>query len=143
VRVNIETMRALVRLRRIVASSEELSRRLAELEKKYDSQFRVVFDAIRELMKPPSSKPKHPVGFQIDRPDRQPRNPGFRGVISALGFLPVPHVPRIPPLPAAEAVTLPNLPNSGLAFGDIYSRRLLVPCTAVRFSTLCMWFHPK
>ena len=49
---NIEIMRAFTRLREILASHAELSRRLDELEKKYDKQFAVVFDAIRQLMAP-------------------------------------------------------------------------------------------
>ena len=48
--VNIEIMRAFVRLRQMLASHEELARKLDALEKKYDAQFRVVFDAIRQLM---------------------------------------------------------------------------------------------
>ncbi len=63
VQVNIEIMRAFVRLRRLLASNEELARKLESLEKKYDTQFRVVFDAIRELMKPPEPKKKRPIGF--------------------------------------------------------------------------------
>jgi len=50
--VNIEIMRAFVKLREMLASNAELSRRLDELESKYDRQFKVVFDAIRELMSP-------------------------------------------------------------------------------------------
>jgi uncharacterized membrane protein YccC len=50
VRVNIEIMRAFVRLRQMLASNAEWARRLDELEKKYDQQFRVVFEAIRQLM---------------------------------------------------------------------------------------------
>jgi phage regulator Rha-like protein len=46
VQVNIEIMRAFVRLRQILASNKELAKRLDELEKKYDAQFKVVFDAI-------------------------------------------------------------------------------------------------
>jgi hypothetical protein len=53
VRVNVEIMRAFVRLRRWLAGNAELARRLDELEGKYDEQFRVVFQAIRELMEPP------------------------------------------------------------------------------------------
>ncbi|HLA28083.1 MAG: DNA-binding protein [Planctomycetes bacterium RIFCSPLOWO2_12_FULL_50_35] len=49
VQVNIEIMRAFVRLRQMLASNAELSRKLDALEKKYDAQFKVVFDAIREL----------------------------------------------------------------------------------------------
>jgi hypothetical protein len=53
IQVNIEIMRAFVRLRRMLQTNEELARKLATLERKYDGQFRVVFDAIRELMTPP------------------------------------------------------------------------------------------
>ncbi|MCG3201621.1 MAG: hypothetical protein NFCOHLIN_01491 [Gammaproteobacteria bacterium] len=60
IRVNIEIMRAFVRLRQMLASNAELARRLAELEKKYDAQFKVVFDAIRELMTPPKPKKNDP-----------------------------------------------------------------------------------
>jgi hypothetical protein len=61
--VNIEIMRAFVRLRRILASNVELARKLNELEAKYDTQFKVVFDAIRELMTPPSRIPRRRIGF--------------------------------------------------------------------------------
>jgi hypothetical protein len=63
VKVNIEIMRAFVRLRRMLATHEDLARKLAALEKKYDAQFKVVFDAIRELMKPPEP-PKRQIGFR-------------------------------------------------------------------------------
>ena len=63
VHVNIEIMRAFVRLRQMLASNIELARKLAVLEKKYDAQFRVVFDAIRELMTAPEPKKKRPIGF--------------------------------------------------------------------------------
>jgi len=66
VRVNIEIMRAFVRLRRILGSHADLARKLAALERKYDAQFRVVFDAIRELMAPPVRKPRS-IGFHPDR----------------------------------------------------------------------------
>jgi hypothetical protein len=60
--VNIEIMRVFVRLRRMLADNAELSRRLAALERKYDGQFKVVFDAIRALMKS-KEKPKRKIGF--------------------------------------------------------------------------------
>lgn len=63
VQVNVEIMRTFVRLRRILAENATLARRLDELEKKYDVQFRVVFDAIRKLMQPPIQKPGR-IGFQ-------------------------------------------------------------------------------
>jgi len=65
IQVNIEIMRAFVRLRRMLASHADLARKLDALERKYDAQFKVVFDAIRELMKPPESK-KRPIGFLVE-----------------------------------------------------------------------------
>src|SRR5437764_4095473 len=53
VRVNVEIMRAFVRMRQLLAANADLARKLDALEKKYDAQFRVVFDAIRPLMAPP------------------------------------------------------------------------------------------
>jgi len=61
--VNVAIMRAFVRLREILASHRDLARRLDEMEKKYDAQFKVVFDAIREFMKPPE-KPRRGIGFR-------------------------------------------------------------------------------
>ena len=63
VQVNIAIMRTFVKLRQMLASNAELARRLAAMEKKYDTQFKVVFDAIRELMRP-LEKPKRKIGFQ-------------------------------------------------------------------------------
>ena len=62
VQVNIAIMRVFVKLREMIASNKELSRRLDKLEKKYDVQFKVVFDAIRELMTPPEPKRRR-IGF--------------------------------------------------------------------------------
>jgi len=67
IQVNIEIMRAFVRLRRMLASHADLARKLDALERKYDTQFKVVFDAIRELMKPPETK-KRPIGFLVEEP---------------------------------------------------------------------------
>jgi len=64
VRVNIEIMRAFVQLRRMLATHAELAHKLEELERKYDAQFKVVFEAIRELMTPPEPKKKRPIGFR-------------------------------------------------------------------------------
>jgi hypothetical protein len=63
IQVNIEIMRAFVRLRQILASNAELAGKLAALEKKYDIQFKAVFDAIRQLMTPLDTKKKRPIGF--------------------------------------------------------------------------------
>jgi hypothetical protein len=62
IQVNIEIMRAFVRLRRMAISHADLAKRLDTLESKYDSQFKVVFDAIRGLMRPPR-KPRPRIGF--------------------------------------------------------------------------------
>ncbi len=63
IQVNIEIMRAFVKLRQMLAANVELSRRLDELEGKYDRRFKVVFDAIRQLMSPPPPGRK-PIGFR-------------------------------------------------------------------------------
>jgi hypothetical protein len=65
IQVNIEIMRAFVRLRQMLQANVDLAKKLATLEKKYDAQFRIVFDAIRELMAPPS-KPNRRIGFRKD-----------------------------------------------------------------------------
>ncbi|MFZ5483376.1 MAG: ORF6N domain-containing protein [Pseudomonadota bacterium] len=62
VQVNIEIMRAFVRLRRMLTENRALAERLDQLEQQYDEQFKVVFDALRQLMRPPE-KPGRPIGF--------------------------------------------------------------------------------
>ena len=62
IQVNIEIMRAFVKMRQLLASNAELARRMDALEKKYDVQFRQVFEAIRQLMAPPEPK-RRPLGF--------------------------------------------------------------------------------
>ena len=64
VHVNIEIMRTFVRLRQMLASNAALARKLGALEKKYDAQFKVVFDAIRQLMTPPEPK-RRKIGFLV------------------------------------------------------------------------------
>ena len=66
VKVNIEIMRAFVRIRQWLASNVELARKLATLEKRYDSQFKIVFNAIRGLMKPPEATRKR-IGFHTEK----------------------------------------------------------------------------
>ena len=63
VEVNIQIMRTFVKLREMIASHKDLAGRLDELEKKYDTQFRVVFEAIRQLMIQPEPKKKGRIGF--------------------------------------------------------------------------------
>jgi hypothetical protein len=65
IRVNVEIMRAFVRLRDLIGHNRELAQRLDVLESKYDRQFKVVFDAIRELMTPPDA-PRRRIGFVSD-----------------------------------------------------------------------------
>src|ERR1041384_2585036 len=64
IQVNVEIMRSFVRLRQLLASHADLAAKLEELEKKYDAQFRIVFDAIRQLMREPVTRPKQ-IGFQV------------------------------------------------------------------------------
>jgi len=61
--VNVAIMRAFVKLRRLLNTHADLARKLDALERKYDAQFRVVFDAIRELMTPPAPRPRR-IGFR-------------------------------------------------------------------------------
>jgi hypothetical protein len=63
--VNIEIMRTFARLRRILSSHENLKQKIDQLEQKYDSKFRVVFDALRRLMAPPAQD-KPSIGFKTD-----------------------------------------------------------------------------
>jgi hypothetical protein len=76
VRVNIEIMRAFVRLRQMLQTNADLARKLAALEKKYDAQFKVVFDAIRALMTPPRAQRRR-IGFRVEegRPTYRVRRP--------------------------------------------------------------------
>jgi len=66
VHVNIEIMRAFVRMREFVLSYKEIAKKLEGLEQKYDAQFKVVFNSFRELMKPPDLKKKRKLGFGRD-----------------------------------------------------------------------------
>ena len=72
IRANVAIMRAFVRQSRMLASVPDLARKLDDLERKYDAQFTVVFDAIRALMEPgpPSSRR---IGFQPEAPAEKPR----------------------------------------------------------------------
>ena len=64
VQVNIQIMRTFAKLREIISQHKDLARKLDVLEKKYDAQFKVVFDAIRQLMTPPEPK-RRPIGFRV------------------------------------------------------------------------------
>lgn len=62
---SVQVFRAFVWLRQLLASNAELARKLAALERKYDAQFRVVFEAIRELMTPPEPPKRREIGFHV------------------------------------------------------------------------------
>lgn len=64
IQVNVEIMRSFVRSRQLLASHADLAAKLEELEKKYDAQFRIVFDAIRQLMSEPVRSRKE-IGFSV------------------------------------------------------------------------------
>ena len=64
IHVNIEIMRAFVNLRQMLASDAELSRRLDKLERRYDHQFKVIFDAVRQLLTPPA-RTRKAIGFRV------------------------------------------------------------------------------
>ncbi len=66
IRVNIEIMRAFVRLRAMASTFKELRHKVDALEEKYEAQFKVVFDAIRTLMEPPVPAPRRRIGFRTE-----------------------------------------------------------------------------
>ena len=66
VRVNIAIMRAFVRLRQIIADHADLAKKLGDLEARYDEQFDMVFEAIRELITPPAATRKR-IGFRTEK----------------------------------------------------------------------------
>lgn len=70
---SVMVVRAFVRLRQLLSSNAELARKLESLEKKYDAQFKVVFDAIRQLTSPPA-KPKRGIGFHVKYDDDKPKS---------------------------------------------------------------------
>ena len=69
VQVNIEIVRSFIRLRKLLISNGELAEKVAELENRYDSQFKVIFDAIRQLMKlpEPDDYQKTKMGFKSEK----------------------------------------------------------------------------
>jgi hypothetical protein len=73
IEVNISIMRAFVRMREFLSAHKDLARRLDELERKYDSQFKVVFEAIRQLMSPPVPPPRRRIGFRSPDSDQAPK----------------------------------------------------------------------
>jgi len=69
---SVQVVRAFVRLRQMLSSNADLARKLAALENKYDRQFKVVFDAIRQLMSPPEPK-RREIGFHVKYDDDKPK----------------------------------------------------------------------
>ncbi len=72
VQASVQVVRAFVRLREMLGTHKDLARKLEEIEKKYDAQFKVVFGAIRALMAPPD-KPRRSIGFGVEE-----GRPGYR-----------------------------------------------------------------
>ena len=70
IEVNIEIMRTFVRLRQILAGNRSLAKRLDELERKYDSQFKIVFEALDQLREQPRPPPRRQIGFSSNFKDR-------------------------------------------------------------------------
>ena len=67
VQVSLQIIRTFIKLREMLASNAELARKLEMLEKKYDKQFKVVFEAIRQLLEPPPASPRQ-IGFRVEEP---------------------------------------------------------------------------
>ncbi len=67
IQVNVQIMRAFVRLRHLILSNIDLRHKIEEMEKKYDKQFVIVFKALRELLESPPVKKKGLIGFRVDR----------------------------------------------------------------------------
>ena len=67
IQVNVAIMRAFLKLREILAGHKDLARKLEALEQKYDAQFKVVFDAIREWIAPTEAPPSRRIGFHAQR----------------------------------------------------------------------------
>ena len=69
---SVQVVRAFVKLRQLLASNAELARKVNAIEKKYDAQFKIVFDAIRQLMSPPE-KPRREIGFHVKHNEDKPK----------------------------------------------------------------------
>ncbi|MFH0940432.1 MAG: ORF6N domain-containing protein, partial [Candidatus Omnitrophota bacterium] len=63
IQANVQIMRAFVKLRELMATHENLKKKIEEMEKKYNYQFKIVFDAIKQLLEPPKQEPKKQAGF--------------------------------------------------------------------------------
>jgi hypothetical protein len=65
IQVNIQIMKTFVQLRRMYADNKDLARRISEMEKKYDGQFKIVFNALNKLLAPPDPPKREPMGFIV------------------------------------------------------------------------------
>jgi len=63
IRASIQIVRTFIRLRELLATHRELARKLEQMEKKYDAQFKAIFDVIEQLMEPPEKTERKPIGF--------------------------------------------------------------------------------
>ena len=66
IQVNIQIMRTFTKIREMLSSHKDLRHKIEEMEKKYDSQFKIVFNAIKELMTPPEKQVRK-IGFKIEK----------------------------------------------------------------------------
>lgn len=69
--VNIQIMRAFAQLRRMLLTNADLRRKIEEMERKYDKQFAIVFQVIKQLLEPPPAKPKPPMGIRVYKDDEK------------------------------------------------------------------------
>jgi hypothetical protein len=87
IQVNIQIMRTFTKLREMMSSHKELSRKLSELEKKYDGQFQIVFEAIRQMIDV-EEKPKKKIGFMVKERQALYRTTSKRRMSRVNGLLP-------------------------------------------------------
>lgn len=135
VRVNIEIMRAFVRLRQVLSSHAQLSRKLDALEQKYDAQFRGVFDAIRGLMTPPTA-PRKGIGSGTIGLDRHARLPADLPLQRQVASRPEDHPAEPPSVSATSASTVFQL-RTVLVVASFASKYWLV--SLVRARPLGQW----
>lgn len=64
VQVNVQIMSAFVKLRRMILTNQDLRRKIEDMESKYDKQFAIVFNAIKQLLEPPTQEKRKIIGFK-------------------------------------------------------------------------------
>ena len=65
IEINIQIMRTFTKLRELMMEHKDLRLKIEEMEKKYDKQFQLVFNAVKQLLEPPPARPKRPIGFHV------------------------------------------------------------------------------